>query len=67
MGSRAITTCDSFTIGRAVRIASYLGKSDAFAGAIADFSVTYADQNERDYEAFTEAVKSGRLTAQTGV
>jgi hypothetical protein len=53
--------------GDRIAIASYLGKSDAFARAIADFSVTYADQNERDYEAFTEAVKSGRLAAQTGV
>jgi len=53
--------------GDRIAIASYLGKSDAFARAIADFSVTYADQNERDYEAFTEAVKSGRLAAQPGV
>ena len=53
--------------GDRIAIASYLGKSDAFARAIADFSVRYADQNERDYEAFTEAVKSGRLTAQTGL
>jgi len=52
--------------GDRIAIASYLGKSDAFARAIADFSVRYADQNERDYEAFTEAVKSGRLTVQTG-
>ena len=27
----------------------------------------YADQNERDYDAFTAAVNSGRLTAQTGL
>jgi hypothetical protein len=34
--------------------------------AIADFSTAYADQNERDYDAFTTAVNSGRLIAQTG-
>jgi hypothetical protein len=38
-----------------------------FDRAIADFSVAYADQNERDYAAFAEAVKSGRLIAQTVV
>ena len=32
--------------------------------AIADFSAAYADQNERDYEAFVGAVNSGRLVAQ---
>jgi len=42
-------------------------KGDAFDRAIADFSVAYADQNEKDYEAFAAAVKSGRLTAQTGL
>jgi hypothetical protein len=35
--------------------------------AIADFSVAYADQNERDYAAFVDALKSGRLIAQTDV
>lgn len=38
-----------------------------FDRAIAEFSTAYADQNERDYAAFTEAVNSGRLIAQTGV
>jgi len=53
--------------GYRVAIASYLGKGDAFERAIARFSVVYADQNERDYEAFTEAVRSGRVVAETGV
>ena len=53
--------------GDRIAVASYLGKGNAFDRAIADFSVTYADQNERDYEAFAAAVKSGRLTAQTGI
>jgi len=38
-----------------------------FDRAMAQFSAAYADQNERDYRAFTEAVNSGRLIAQTGV
>ena len=54
-------------LGDRVAIAAYLGKGDAFERAIADFSVAYADQNERDYEAFVKAVKAGRLNAETGV
>jgi hypothetical protein len=53
--------------GDRIAIASYLGKGEAFDTAIADFSVAYADQNERDYDAFSAAVKSGRLIAQTGL
>ncbi len=53
--------------GDRIAIASYLGKSDAFDRAIADFSAAYADQNERDYQALVDAVGSGRLQAQTGL
>ena len=53
--------------GDRIAIASYLGKGDAFDRAIADFSAAYADQTERDYAAFSAAVDSGRLVAQTGV
>jgi uncharacterized protein (DUF2252 family) len=53
--------------GDRIAIASYLGKGAAFDRAIADFSEAYADQNERDYDAFAAAVNSGRLTARTGL
>ena len=53
--------------GDPIAIAAYLGKSDAFDRSITDFSGRYADQNERDYDAFIDAVKSGRLTALEGV
>jgi uncharacterized protein (DUF2252 family) len=53
--------------GDRIAIASYLGKSDQFDRAMADFAVAYADQNERDYAAFAAAVKAGRLTARTGI
>ena len=53
--------------GDRIAIASYLGKADTFDRAIADFSSAYADQNEKDYQAFAAAVKSGRLTAQTAL
>ena len=54
-------------LGDRVAIAAYLGRGDSFDRALADFSVAYADENERDYEAFARAVKSGRLPAETGV
>jgi uncharacterized protein (DUF2252 family) len=53
--------------GDRIAIASYLGQGDAFDRAIAAFSAAYADQNEQDYAAFSAAVDSGRLTAQTGL
>jgi uncharacterized protein (DUF2252 family) len=53
--------------GDRIAIAAYLGKGDSFDNAIADFSAAYADQNEKDYEAFAAAVKSGRLTAKSGL
>jgi uncharacterized protein (DUF2252 family) len=37
--------------GDRVALAAYLGGSDKFGQAIADFAETYADQNERDYAA----------------
>jgi uncharacterized protein (DUF2252 family) len=49
--------------GDRVRIASYLGKSDRFDGAIAEFAEGYADQTERDHAALCAAVESGRLPA----
>ena len=53
--------------GDRIAIASYLGPGGKFDRAIAEFSAAYADQNERDYQAFAAAVNSGRLIAQTGV
>jgi Uncharacterized protein conserved in bacteria (DUF2252) len=45
----------------------HLGKSDKFDKSITDFSERYAQQNERDYQAFAEAIKTGRLQAVEGV
>jgi len=53
--------------GDRVAIGSYLGKSDAFDNAVADFSASYADQNEHDHAALQEAVDTGRTQAQTGL
>jgi uncharacterized protein (DUF2252 family) len=42
-------------------ISGYLGKGEFFDEAIADFSVLYADQAERDHDAMVKAVRAGRL------
>ena len=53
--------------GDPVAIAEYLGEDDTFDRAITDFSERYADQNERDYQGFAEAIRSGRMEALEGV
>jgi uncharacterized protein (DUF2252 family) len=53
--------------GDRLAIAAYLGGSDAVDRAISAFAVAYAEQNDRDYRALSEAVASGRLTAHTGL
>jgi uncharacterized protein (DUF2252 family) len=42
-------------------ISGYIGASDIFDQAIGEFAVEYADQNERDYKRFANAVKDGRV------
>ena len=53
--------------GDPIAIAEYLGHNDALDNAIADFSARYADQNQRDYDAFVKAIADGRIQAVTGV
>jgi uncharacterized protein (DUF2252 family) len=53
--------------GDRIAIAAYLGGSDAFDRAIAEFAVSYADQNERDYDALAKAAASGRITAERDI
>jgi len=49
--------------GDAAVLTGYMGKSAAFEDALADFSVAYADQNERDHAALLRAVRDGRIEA----
>jgi uncharacterized protein (DUF2252 family) len=53
--------------GDPAAIAGYLGTSDEYARAVGEFASTYADQTERDFEAFVRAIKAGRIDARTGV
>ena len=48
-------------------IAGYLGGSNTFDQAIAEFARSYADQNQRDYDALREAATSGRIAVESGV
>ncbi len=48
-------------------MAAYLGTSPTFEKALVKFAESYADQNERDYEAFAAACTSGRLQAEAGI
>jgi uncharacterized protein (DUF2252 family) len=53
--------------GDRIAIASYLGAGPTFDRAIVEFSHAYADQNERDYKALQQAVRSGKVVAETGL
>ena len=49
--------------GDRVAIAAYLGRGTPFAEAMAGFAEAYADRNERDYELFADAARTGRVEA----
>jgi uncharacterized protein (DUF2252 family) len=51
--------------GDRIAIAAYLGRSSRFDEALADFAAAYADQNERDYRTFLDAIAAGRVLAHT--
>jgi molecular chaperone DnaK (HSP70) len=51
---------------RASVISGYLGGGEDFDRAIADFALSYADQNEKDYQRLLEAVSAARVVASVG-
>jgi len=53
--------------GDRIALAGYLGGSDAFDQAVADFAEAYADLNERDHAALADAVATGRVQAEADV
>ncbi len=68
---KALATACGGTLARAhartgdrFAIAGYLGSSDSFDRAIAQFAVAYADQNEADYDRFMWALQNGELEAK---
>ncbi len=53
--------------GDRVAIASYLGDGPTFDRALVEFADTYADQNERGYEALRQGAAAGRITVESGL
>jgi uncharacterized protein (DUF2252 family) len=53
--------------GDRIAIAAYLGKTERFDRAIAEFAAAYADCNERDHQALVRAVADGRIAAVEGL
>ncbi|WP_371582376.1 DUF2252 domain-containing protein [Streptomyces sp. NBC_01314] len=51
--------------GDPVAIAAYLGGSDRFDRALAEFAQAYADRNERDFDALGVAARTGRIRAES--
>ncbi|WP_395293713.1 DUF2252 domain-containing protein [Kitasatospora hibisci] len=53
--------------GDRLAVAGYLGTSDTFAEAIADFAVHYADRTEADHAGLLAAIDSGEVAARKGI
>ena len=52
--------------GQPALLSGYLGSSAAFDEAVAAFALAYADQNDRDFASFLDAIRSGRVHAEPG-
>jgi uncharacterized protein (DUF2252 family) len=52
--------------GDRIAIAAYIGKSETLDRSITRFAAAYADQNQRDFDEMTAAVKDGELEATPG-
>jgi uncharacterized protein (DUF2252 family) len=53
--------------GDRIAIAAYLGGGPSFDEAVREFADAYADLNERDHRLLVDAIRSGRITAESGV
>jgi uncharacterized protein (DUF2252 family) len=49
--------------GDAAMLAGYVGNSDELDDAMVKFAFAYAEQNEKDYQAFVKAIKTNRIHA----
>jgi len=71
-GMRAYAGLCAWTLARAhartgdrIAIAAYLGGSEKFDRAVAEFATAYADLTEWDHAALQSAVESGRVEARS--
>ncbi len=53
--------------GDPIAMGAYLGAGDRFDRAMVEFASSYADQNQRDFDALTAAVARGTVDAVPGV
>ncbi|MEV4701764.1 DUF2252 domain-containing protein [Actinoplanes sp. NPDC049316] len=53
--------------GDRIAIAGYLDDGTAFDQALVEFGERYADRNEQDFQALTEAARAGRIEVRTGI
>jgi uncharacterized protein (DUF2252 family) len=51
--------------GDPAMLAGYCGNSEALDDALVQFATAYSKQNERDYDTFLKAIKSGKLSCAT--
>lgn len=49
--------------GDSIMMHGYMGRSRTFEKAVGDFAVAYADQNDKDYASFLEAIRDGLIQA----
>jgi uncharacterized protein (DUF2252 family) len=47
--------------GDAAMISGYIGSGRAFDDAVGEFAVEYGDQNRKDYRAFVQAIREGKI------
>jgi hypothetical protein len=56
--------CAHARTGDAVAISAYIGDGNEFDKAIAAFAMAYAEQSDRDWRTFLDAIKAGRITVE---
>jgi uncharacterized protein (DUF2252 family) len=73
-GLEAYASVCGWTLARAharsgdrIAIAAYLGSSDRFENAVADFAEAYADLNQEDFRLLKSAVRDGLIEVQEGI
>jgi uncharacterized protein (DUF2252 family) len=50
--------------GDSAMLSGYMGTSNTFDLAIGEYSMAYADQNEKDHASFKKAIKTGKIEAE---
>ncbi|MEB0078466.1 DUF2252 domain-containing protein [Pseudomonas sp. CCI3.2] len=62
---RALAHAHAKASGCAAEISGYIGKGPSLADALLKYAQAYAEQNERDFERFQKACRTGRLQARS--